>query len=268
MKNPVVIGCGNMGSAIIKALLQQGIYTAEAFTIVEKQENSFARQLAEEKAVVLDRPDELHDSLDLVILAVKPQDSESVLREIASKTNHETLVLSIMAGISIGSMESQLPQAQIIRCMPNTPCSVHQGMTVYCGNSRVSASSFQLAQQILSAMGKAFQVTDEIMIDAATAISGSGPAYVFYLAEALKEGATRLGFTDEQSDLLATQTLLGAAELLNESPDSPEVLRRKVTSPGGTTEAALNYFTEKDLKEELIKGFEVSFRRSLELGQK
>ncbi len=268
MKKPVVIGCGNMGSAIIKALLQQNTYSADAFTIVEKQENSYVQQLAEEKAVILDRLDDLPDSLELVILAVKPQDSETVLKKISSKTNQATLVISIMAGISIEAMESQLSQAQIIRCMPNTPCSVHQGMTVYCGNSRVSGSSFQLAQQILSAMGKAFQVSEEIMIDAATAISGSGPAYVFYLAEALKEGATKLGFTNEQSDLLATQTLFGAAMLLNKSSDSPEQLRRKVTSPGGTTEAALNYFAEKEVKEELIKGFEVSYRRSLELGKK
>jgi len=268
MKKPVVIGCGNMGSAIIRALLQQKIYTAEAFTIVEKQENSFVQQLAKDKAVLLDRFDDLPESLELVILAVKPQDSEIVLKEIASKTDQKTLVLSIMAGISIKSMESHLPHAQIIRCMPNTPCSVHQGMTVYCGNSNVSASSFQMAQQILGAMGKAFQVNDEIMIDAATAISGSGPAYIFFLAEALKEGASRLGFNDEQADLLATQTLLGAAILLDGSPDSPAELRRKVTSPGGTTEAALNYFAENDLKEKLINGFEVSYRRSLELGQK
>jgi pyrroline-5-carboxylate reductase len=268
MKKPVVIGCGNMGSAIIKALLQQKIYTADAFTIVEKLKNSFVQQLAEERANLLDRLDDLPDGLELVVLAVKPQDFEIVLESIASKTDHETLVISIMAGISIESMESQLPQAQIIRCMPNTPCSVHQGMTVYCGNSRVSTSSFQLAQQILSAMGKAFQVSEEIMIDAATAISGSGPAYVFYLAEALKEGAAKLGFTDEQADLLATQTLFGAAKLLNQSADSPAELRRKVTSPGGTTEAALNYFSEKKVKDELIKGFEASYRRSLELGKK
>lgn len=268
MKNPVVVGCGNMGSAMIEALLQQEIYSVDAFTIVEKQKNPFVQRLANDKAVVLERLDDLNDGLELVILAVKPQDSEFILREIASKTNQDTLVLSIMAGISIGFMESLLPQAQIIRCMPNTPCSVHLGMTVYCGNSRVSASSFQLAQRILSAMGKAFQVTDEVMIDAATAISGSGPAYVFFLAEALKEGAVRLGFKNEQADLLATQTLLGAATLLNRSPDSPSELRRKVTSPGGTTEAALNYFMTANLKEELIKGFEAAYQRSLELGQK
>jgi len=257
-----------MGSAIIEALVQQEIFSAEAFTVVEKQTNLFTQKLAKEKAVILDRPVDLHDGLKLVILAVKPQDSETILREIAPKTNHETVILSIMAGISIEAMEAQLPQAQIIRCIPNTPCSVHQGMTVYCGNGRVSVSSFQLAQQILSAMGKAFQVTDEVMIDAATAISGSGPAYVFYLAEALKEGAVRLGFKDKQADLLATQTLLGAATLLSSSSDSPEELRRKVTSPGGTTEAALNFFAEENLKEVLIKGFEVAYRRSLELGQK
>ncbi|MBU2645697.1 pyrroline-5-carboxylate reductase [bacterium] len=268
MKKPVVIGCGNMGSAIIDALLKQNMFTVGDFTIVEKQENAFTQKFLKEKATILDRLDRLPDDLELVILAVKPQDSKTVLTEIAPKTNQKTMVLSIMAGISIAAMESRLPRAQIIRCMPNTPCSIHQGMTVYCGNSQVSATFFQLAQQILGAMGKAFQVTDEIMIDAATAISGSGPAYVFFLAEALKEGASRLGFNDDQSDMLATQTLLGAAMLLDQSPESPGELCRRVTSPGGTTAAALNRFAESGLKEELIKGFKAAFQRSLELGQK
>lgn len=268
MKKPVIIGCGNMGSAIIEALLQQSVYEASAFTIVEKLENPFILKLSAQNAVILDEIEKLDKDLELVILAVKPQDSDVVLSKIASKTNTDTLILSIMAGISISEMESQIPGAQIIRCMPNTPCSLQQGMTVYCGNSKVSADSFELAQKILSAMGKAFQVKEEIMIDAATAISGSGPAYVFFLAEALKEGAFQLGFSEEQADILATQTLLGAGMLLDQSPDSPEELRRKVTSPGGTTEAALNYFAKQDVKKLLINGFKVSYDRSLELGRK
>jgi pyrroline-5-carboxylate reductase len=268
MKKPVVIGCGNMGSAIIEALLQQGVYDAQAFTIVEKQENPYIENLVAQKAVVLDEIEKLAGNLELVILAVKPQDSASVMKQVASKVSADTLVISIMAGISIAEIDSLIPGVQIIRCMPNTPCSIQQGMIVYCGNSRVSADSFELAQQVLSATGRAFQVTDEIMIDAATAISGSGPAYVFFLAEALKEGATRLGFSAEQSEMLATQTLLGSAMLLNQSPDSPEELRRKVTSPGGTTEAALKTFAEQQVKEKLIQGFKASYDRSLELGGK
>lgn len=268
MKKPVVIGCGNMGSAVIEALIQQGIFDAGAFTIVERYENPYVLKLASQKAVILDDIEQLEGHLELVILAVKPQDSLTVLQKIASRSTPETLVISIMAGISLGEMESQLPGAQVIRCMPNTPCSLQQGMTVYCGNDLVSADSFKLAQVILGAMGQAFQVTDEKMIDAATAISGSGPAYVFFLAEALKEGASQLGFNEEQSDILATQTLLGAAMLLDDSPDSPAELRRKVTSPGGTTEAALNFFADQDVKNTLINGFKAAYDRSLELGRK
>ncbi len=268
MKKPVIVGCGNMGSAMIEALLQQGVYVAQAFTIVEKLENAYIQKLSSQKAVILDEIEKLDENLELVVLAVKPQDSGSVLKKISSKVNSDTLVLSIMAGISIAEMDSFVPDTQIIRCMPNTPCSLQQGMTVYCGNSLVSADSFELAQKLLSAMGRAFQVKEEIMIDAATAISGSGPAYVFFLAEALKEAASQLGFSEEQSDMLATQTLLGSAMLLNQSNDSPEELRRKVTSPGGTTEAALKYFGEQDVKNLLINGFKASYNRSLELGRK
>lgn len=268
MKKPVIIGCGNMGSAVIKALLQQGIYDAQAFTIVEKYPNPYVKKLGDQNALILDDIGKLKGDLELVIVAVKPQDSGVVLDQIAASCSSDTVLLSIMAGISIGEIELRIPGTQVIRCMPNTPCSLQQGMTVYCGNQAVTDESFELAQRILSATGKAFRVTDEIMIDAATAISGSGPAYVFYLAEALKEGAVQLGFSNEQADILATQTLLGASILLNQSDDSPEELRRKVTSPGGTTEAAIRSFTEGDVKNLLIKGFRASYDRSLELGKR
>jgi len=267
MKKPVVIGCGNMGSAVIEALIQQGIYVASAFTIVEKQPNPFVDRYAGLKATILKSIDHLTEQPELVIAAVKPQDATVVLKKLGMRANPDTLLISIMAGVSIAELESYLPSAQIIRCMPNMPCLLKQGMTVYCGNGKVTRDSFDLTQTILSAMGKAFRVADEIMIDAATAISGSGPAYVFFLAEALTEGAVLLGFNREQAEVLARQTLLGAAMLLDRSEDPPEELRRRVTSPGGTTEAAFQSFMRDNVKTLLINGFKAAYNRSLELGK-
>ncbi|MCP4749575.1 MAG: pyrroline-5-carboxylate reductase [Proteobacteria bacterium] len=267
MKKPTIIGCGNMGGAIVDALLQQGIYSAEELTIIEKFRNPLIEKFAEQSATILNRVDDYAGNFELAILAVKPQDSLSVVKDLSAKVNQETLVISIMAGISLPALENELKGAQIVRCMPNTPASIHMGMSVYCGNKAVTQESFRISNKILSAMGKAFQVNDEKMIDAATAISGSGPAYVFYLAEALKEGALELGFDDSQADTLATQTLLGAATLLNKTDDSPEELRRKVTSPGGTTEAALRYYKENGLKKILMGGFQAAYERSLQLGK-
>ena len=267
MSKPVLIGCGNMGSALADAIIQKGICTAEELTIVEKYQNAYTEKLSAEGTKIVADVNELTGIQDLVLIAVKPQDASSVLEKLAAKSSEKTLIISIMAGITLTVMEEKITGAQVIRCMPNTPCAIHLGMSVYFGNDNVSEQSYVTAQSILSAMGKAFRVKEERMIDAATAISGSGPAYVFYLAEAMKEGALKLGFTEEQADLLATQTLLGSATLLDRSEDSPKDLRQKVTSPGGTTLAATNVFDSREMKSILIEGFEAAVDRSIELGK-
>ncbi len=255
-----------MGSAIVDALIKQGICSAENLTIVEKVANPYVETFKKQGATIVKGVDELSHDLHLVILAVKPQDAEPVMKGLNSKTGANTLILSIMAGITINVLETILPKVQVIRCIPNTPCSIKMGMSVYCGNQGVTRESFGIAQQIFDSLGKAIRVDNEKMIDAATAISGTGPAYVFFLAEAMKQGAIDLGFNESEADTLATQTLLGAASLLDRSDDSPEELRRKVTSPGGTTEAAFKSYDKAKLKKILIDGYQAAFNRSLELG--
>jgi pyrroline-5-carboxylate reductase len=267
MAKLVLVGCGVMGSAIAEAVIQKGLYGAGDMLIVEKFTNPHTEQLAKNGATILESVESLKAIQELIILAVKPQDAAKVLQGIKSKTDGSSLVISVMAGITLAVMEAELTQAQLIRCIPNTPCAILQGMAVYCGNQKVSGAALKTAQSILSLMGKAFAVDSEILIDAATAISGSGPAYLFYLAEALQEGAIHLGFTEQQADLLARQTLLGASTLLSQSKDTPRELRRKVTSPKGTTEAAVACFDQNKLKSILLKGFQAAFDRSLELGK-
>ncbi len=256
-----------MGSVLADAIIKKGICSAGELTVIEKFANPYTKRLAKNGTKVLKSFKKLPAKQDLVILAVKPQDSAEVLAEVARKIDEKTLVISIMAGVTLSVLRDKLSDAQIIRCMPNTPCSIQQGMAVYCGNGKVTDHSYVIAHSILSTMGKAFKVDDEIMIDAATAISGSGPAYLFYLAEALKEGAAELGFSDQQAEILATQTLLGASILLNSSDDDPEELRRKVSSPGGTTLEATKVFDSHNLKSTLIEGFKAAYNRSIELGK-
>lgn len=267
MKRTAIIGCGNMGSAIFNAMLISDKWSVDQLVVIEKIQNTFVKEFITKGVETYRAVDEYPDTFELVILAVKPQSSATVLEELALKVDSNTLVISIMAGISISGLEKYMPDSQIIRCMPNTPSSIHQGMTVYCGNKNASSESFELTQQILESMGKAFKVDDEKMIDAATAISGSGPAYLFYLAEAMRDGALELGFNAEQALMLASQTVLGASTLLCSSGENPEELRRKVTSPNGTTEAALKFFQDNKLNEKLIEGFKVAFNRSIELGK-
>lgn len=267
MRNIAIIGCGNMGSAIVSAILKKGVQSAEHITIIERKPNHYTTEFSKQGCRILEHIDPFQGPFEVVILAVKPQFCFEALEEMKSKVTENTLIISIMAGISIEKIESYFQNSQVIRAMPNTPCSIFMGMTVYCGNPQVKTESFNVAHQIFSAFGSAILVERERMIDSATAISGSGPAYVFYLAEALESGAMQLGFNRQQAKILARQTLLGSSMLLEQSNESPEDLRKKVTSPGGTTEAAIKQYDSVGIKEELIKGYQAAFERAVELGE-
>jgi len=263
-----IIGCGNMGSAIAKALLENRIVQPENLVLIEKNPNQAIKALTEAKSRHYHEIEEYQGIYKKVILAIKPQDAETTLKRLAKKTDHDSLVISVMAGITLKKMVAYLGDIEIIRCMPNTPCQVRQGMSAYFGSNKVRQVSFDFVRAILEGMGKAIRLKKEGLIDAVTAISGSGPAYVFYLAEALFEGAIELGLDENQALILSKQTLLGAATLLDQSDIPAGELRKKVTSPGGTTEAALNHFKDKNLKGNLIEGFKKACRRSFELGDK
>lgn len=267
MKNIAIIGCGNMGSAVVSALLEKGVQSAEHITIIERKPNHHTAEFAKRGCQILSYIDPFQGMFEVVILAVKPQFCFEAMEEMSSKVNENTVVISIMAGISIREIESYLNKPQVIRAMPNTPCSIFMGMTVYCGNPQVRPENFEMAHNIFSALGTAVLVERERMIDSATAISGSGPAYVFYLAEAMESGAMELGFNRQQAKILVRQTLLGASTLLDHSNESPEDLRKKVTSPGGTTEAAIKQYDKAGIKSELIKGYQAAFDRAVELGK-
>lgn len=206
---------------------------------------------------------------DVVILAVKPQVMEGVAREIADHiAARDVLVISIAAGINETTLRHWLgEQTAIVRCMPNTPALVQSGVTAMYANARVSEAQRSMAESILRAVGIVIWVDDEAMMDAVTALSGSGPAYIFFFIEALQSAGRELGFSPETAYLLALQTAFGAAKMALESEEDAEALRHRVTSPGGTTERAIQTFHEGGLKQLVSKALHAAAERSRELAQ-
>ena len=270
------IGAGNMAEAIIGALLTSNIIDASNIVAcdIDKARLDYMKETF--KVNIMDDLPATYGKSDIVILAVKPQIMEKVLNTIASVTTTDTrrkIVISIAAGIKINSFETALynnidstaqQNLPIIRVMPNTPGLVLAGMSALCPNQNTQKKDMDIAKMILGAMGKVLEVAEDKM-DAVTAVSGSGPAYFFYFVESMVEEAVKLGLTQEEAMTLTVTTMAGAASLLQASTDTPEVLRRKVTSPGGTTEAAINVLETSGTKEIIKNAVEAAAKKSREL---
>jgi pyrroline-5-carboxylate reductase len=205
----------------------------------------------------------------VVLLAVKPQMLSSVLKAISPHVDKDTLVVSILAGATLGALDSGLPsRTAIIRTMPNTPAAVGRGITAMIANAEVTPEQRALASQLMEAVGEVAWIGDEALMDAVTAVSGSGPAYVFLLAEALARAGVKAGLSPELSAKLATATVTGAGELMHRSDTTPETLRKNVTSQGGTTAAALEVLMAPDGLEWLMTAaVKAAAERSRELGR-
>ncbi|MFK0387061.1 pyrroline-5-carboxylate reductase [Agrobacterium sp. NPDC090273] len=243
MANPINIvlaGCGNMGYAMLKGWLARDGMTPDCVHVVEPVE-PLRKRAAETGARVYESADALEASLkpDVIFLAVKPQVMTAVLPAYRRFVGSSVFV-SIAAGVGVRTLEASLGDCAVIRAMPNTPASIGHGMTVTFANDGVDEDQAQLVQGLLSGMGKVLAVSSEEQVDAATAISGSGPAYIFYFIECLAKAGEAVGLDADQALLLARQTVHGAAAMASSRNDGPDVLRREVTSPNGTTAAALD----------------------------
>jgi pyrroline-5-carboxylate reductase len=234
----VLVGAGKMGGAMAQGWLDAGL-PASSLTIVEPNPSPEIASLAADWGVGLNAP--IAAPPDMLALAVKPQSLEQVAPQIGQLAGERTLLLSIIAGKTIANLTARLPQARaVVRAMPNTPAAIGRGVSGAFANANVNAEQRRWCERLLGAVGAFFWLDDESAIDAVTAISGSGPAYIFALTEALAAAAEKLGLPAEMSMSLARGTVEGAAELMRrESATSPATLRRNVTSPGGTTAAAL-----------------------------
>ena len=203
---------------------------------------------------------------DLLLLAVKPQDSERLFEQIQPFIQPGQVYVSIMAGVKMARIGAALGVEKVIRAMPNLPAQIGAGVTAFTSTDQVTRIELVMVQNLLSTTGKTLYVENEDMIDAATAISGSGPAYVFYFMKAMIESARQMGFSQGEAELLVSQTFTGAVDLYNKSDFSCEEWIGKVASKGGTTEAALRVFTETQLHQDIMSGTQAALQRARELG--
>jgi pyrroline-5-carboxylate reductase len=262
----LLVGAGKMGGAMLEAWLAHGLPPA-LVSVIDPAPSPAAAKLIVTRRIARDPQPQLIANHAAIVLAVKPQTATEVMPALARFVGRDTVVVSIMAGRTIGFLVKNLPKgAAIVRAMPNTSASVGRGITVAVPNGRVTASARDLADVLLSATGPVAWIKNEKWMDAVTAVSGSGPAYVFLLAESLARAGAAVGLPKPLATRLARATVAGAGELLHRSDLDAAKLRENVTSPGGTTAAALKVLMGKSGIDGLMKkAVAAATRRSREL---
>jgi len=267
-----LVGCGKMGGALLRGVINAGLVKPSSIAVCDKLPGA-AKALEKEikglKAVA--DPAGVVAASDVVLLAVKPQDMQKLLESIAAslkpKASSSKLFLSIAAGVPLKNLESWLGGgARVIRAMPNTPALVLQGASAYARGSSATDADASTAQSVLGAVGTASEVT-EPLLDIVTGLSGSGPAYVYTVIEALADGGVLMGLPRAAALQLAAQTVAGAAQMVLQTGRHPAALRDEVTSPGGTTIAGLEQLEKLGLRNALVQAVRKATERSRELGK-
>ncbi|GAB4113834.1 MAG: pyrroline-5-carboxylate reductase [Thermoflexibacter sp.] len=263
----LIIGGGNMGKTYADSFLANHAIQKDDLYILEHFEEKVNYFKSIGFKNVFYQPDEYIKAMDLIILAIKPQDTQALFPKIRSYIQEGQTVLSIMAGVRIETLKKELPTKKIVRAMPNLPAQIGMGMTGFTSAEEVSKEEVFNIQNLLNTTGKSLYFDDESKLDAVTAISGSGPAYVFYFMDAMIETAMQMGFTKVQAELLVEQTFMGAVHLLNIHNISCKEWIARVASKGGTTEAALVQFANLKLGNAIQEGLKAAKQRATELGK-
>lgn len=264
-----IIGAGNMAEPIVQGMLNAGVMAAAQIIAADLSEDR--RKLFAERFGVLTTDSAASAAADAqaILLCVKPQHAAAVLADIGSSLNPDALVVSIMAGLGsafIGRALGDRAAWRIVRSMPNTPMLVGKGMVAIAAGAHATPADLATARKWFSAAAEVIEVTED-KIDAVTAVSGSGPAYFFFLVEQMIRAGIELGLSPDQAHTLAVQTAVGSAEMLRTATDSPQELRRKVTSPGGTTAAAIASMQSANFEQIVIDALAAAEHRSKELAQ-
>ncbi len=259
-----VLGGGKIGEALLAGLLR-GARSSEALVVVEKN-GERAEYLARTHGVrAVDVPTAAAQAQTLLI-AVKPQDIEPLLKELHDHVTADHVVVSVAAGVPTARIEAALPEGvAVVRCMPNTPALVDEAMTVICAGAHADAAHLEVAEALLGVVGKVIRLP-ESQLDAVTALSGSGPAYFFYLVEAMIDAGILLGIPRAVAAELIVQTAIGSAKMLRDSGEHPVQLREAVTSPGGTTIAAIRELEKHGVRAAMLDAIEAASERSRQLG--
>jgi pyrroline-5-carboxylate reductase len=262
MKKIGVIGSGSMGQALISGWTELGVSVVAVVRDVGKYqhlENSLGIKVTEDRKALVD--------CDVVVIAIKPQIVKEILHEFAPYIANNSIVISVAVGVTTEFIGKCFPQTiEIVKAMPNTPSQIHMGVTCVSGGENCSESSVAVAIELLGAVGEVF-VVPESQQAAVGAVSGSGPAYLFFLAEYLHQGAQELGLDADLADQLIRATLRGSAELLTQSDLTAADLRRQVTSPGGTTQAAMGVLDSRSVDQAISAALAAGVARSIELGK-
>ena len=260
------IGAGNMAASLIGGLRAKGLDAAQ-IRASDPGADTRARVSAEHGIETFENNADAIQGVDVIVLAVKPQAMKAVCESLRPSLQPHQLVVSIAAGITCASMNTWLGAQPIVRCMPNTPSLLRQGVSGLYATAEVSAEQRDQAQALLSAVGIALWLEQEQQLDAVTAVSGSGPAYFFLLIEAMTAAGVKLGLPHEVAEQLAEQTALGAAKMAVASEVDAAELRRRVTSPGGTTQAAIESFQAGGFEALVEKALAAAAQRSAEMAE-
>jgi pyrroline-5-carboxylate reductase len=262
----VLLGAGKMGGAMLEGWLKAGV-EGHRIAVLDPMPSEAMKALVNTAGARLNPPVSAIADAEVLVIAVKPQLMEEAVPALAPLGRQRPLILSVVAGKTIASFARHFGEtAAIIRSIPNTPAAIGRGITAMAANSHVASAQLQLARQLLSAIGEVVEVSDESQIDLVTAVSGSGPAYIFYVTECLTAAAAKLGLPAEIAKQLARATVAGAGELMRVTGEEAATLRQNVTSPKGTTYAALQVLMADDGLQPLFdKAVEAAAKRSREL---
>lgn len=263
----LIIGFGNMGQTYASSFTSSGFVNPNDIFVLSRRDIEKKKRYSVNKANFFTNASELIFDVDIIILAVKPQDFLSLAHSIKPFVTNNHIVLSVMAGISIQKLQQELGSEKIVRSMPNIPTQIGQGMTVFCAASDIDRKDLFIVQNLINTTGKSIYVEKEDMLNAATAVSGSGPAYVFYFMNAMIDAAISLGFSPSEAEFLVSQTFSGAVQLQNRSKESHQQWIDKVSSKGGTTEAAIEIFNKFNITNAINQAISSANQRAEELGK-
>lgn len=261
-----VLGAGNMGLSFSKSFLKYELIKPQNLHLITRSQNKKEKIKSVFSESEISSFDEVKNlEADLIIIAVKPQDFGFVAENLPFKISEKSMILSIMAGISIEKIQKLLNHKSVVRAMPNSPTLLGMGITGYTAAEGISFSELMNVERLLNSTGRSVYLEDESLLNGVTALSGSGPAYFYYIIDAMIKAGTEMGIDENLSKLFVKQTMLGAYHLINNSDKSLEELIKDVASKGGTTEAALKTFEENELKSILKKGILDAENRAKEL---
>jgi pyrroline-5-carboxylate reductase len=262
----LMVGAGKMGGALLSGWISQGLVKPKQLAILDPTPGLAAVHAIESGAKHLDSAKDIPKTVETVVLSIKPQMFDTLSPALSANLPVKARVISILAGTSLRHMRPALSGRTVIRAMPNTPAAIGAGISAIFADPNLEAADLAEAERLLSASGKVVGVDSEAALNAVTALSGSGPAYVFHLTEAMAAAGRNIGLPDDVADSLARETIIGAAKLMEASDDTPEALRRNVTSPNGTTQAALDELMgESGLGPLMQRAIRAAFARAKEL---